>query len=186
METAGEVAKRLSFGSAAGSTPKKRVREESPVEEAEAGVGKENADRGTPSSAKKQRLSVPTALGLGESVFGNTSRPAPAPISSPIRVSPAVPAASTSTPSRSPAVRRAMGITAPLVEDEEEEEVGLDLDVNGEPRTIGLGAFLTMAGVQFDDSAPSGTRRRSSVAKGLLGNSQSGFFSLDKRAWLIW
>jgi len=168
MQTAGEVAKRLSFGSAAGSTPKKRIREESPVEGGDAG-SKEN----TPPSAKKQRLSVPTALGLGESVFGNISRAPPAPVSSPIRVSPAVPVANTSTPSRSPAVRRAMGITAPLVEDEEEEEVGVDLDVNGEPRTVGLGAFLTMAGVQFDDSAPSGSRRRRSVAKGLLGKSQS-------------
>lgn len=178
MQTAGEVAKRLSFGSAAGSASKKRAREDY-LEEA--GGEKENeAESGRPASAKKQRLSVPTALGLGESVFGSNSRTSmnaisPVLISSPIRAPPVALVSHTATPSRSPAVRRAMGVTTPVVE-EEVDDVNEDINAHGEPRTIGLGAFLTMAGVQFDDAALSGPRRRASVAKGLLGRSQSRSF----------
>jgi kinetochore protein Spc7/SPC105 len=183
MQTAGEVAKRLSFGSAtsgSSSSSKKRTVDTFTVEQEE----KENQTYEQPSSAKKQRLSAPTALGLGESVFGSASAgaivlgsKAASPVAklmaqSPRVSSPARAVLESTTPSRSPAIRRAMGVADTPIDDAEEDEDEGE-GSKEEPRTIGMRAFLDMAGVQFDDSAPSVLRRRSSAARGLLGQDPS-------------
>jgi kinetochore protein Spc7/SPC105 len=49
-----------------------------------------------------------------------------------------------------------------------------ELDEWDSPPTITLAAFLEMAGVQFMEGLPGLTRRRSSVAKGLLSSSTYG------------
>lgn len=202
MQTAGEVAKRLSFGSAAGGgsasgSAKKRSRQSEVDEEEEGDGDKENEEPITGSPAKRQRLSQPRAPPLGESVFGRPSlsmsvqepspprtvSPAPAPppapapemtaAPSPIRATAATPVKSvsrvTSTPGKSPkspAIRRAMGVPVIPVEEERPDD--------WEPETIGLGAFLEMAGVQFIDTLPGMNRRRSSVGRGRLGQSGIG------------
>lgn len=193
MQTAGEVAKRLSFGSAAGSvsgSAKKRSRQSEVQEDGEDKEIDDELITGSP--AKRQRLSQPRAPPLGDSVFGRPSlsmsvqepspprtisaAPAPAPVMaaapSPIRAS-TTPVKSvtrvTSTPGKSPkspAIRRAMGVPVIPVEEERPDD--------WEPETIGLGAFLEMAGVQFIDTLPGMNRRRSSVGRGRLGQSGIG------------
>lgn len=179
MQTAAEVAKRLSFGSATSSvagSAKKRARPSTSEDEDE---DKENAVPDVaPSPAKRQRLSNP----LGDSVFGRPSLPSSRPqraegkspempnssAQPPAQATPIRAAAkmTSTTPSRSPAIRKAMGVPVIPAEEERPED--------WEPETIGLGAFLQMAGVQFVDSLPGTSRRRSSVAKGRLGQSALG------------
>jgi hypothetical protein len=65
-----------------------------------------------------------------------------------------------------------MGVADTPIDDAEEDEDEGE-GSKEEPRTIGMRAFLDMAGVQFDDSAPSVLRRRSSAARGLLGQDPS-------------
>lgn len=181
MQTAAEVAKRLSFGSATSSvagSAKKRARS-STIEDGE--VDQENlSPEATASPAKKQRLSNP----LGDSVFGRPSLPSSTPRRvesstppTPVRQAPTPIAAqatpikaagkmASTTPSRSPAIRRAMGVPVIPIEEERPDD--------WEPETIGLGAFLEMAGVQFVDTLPGMARRRSSMAKNKLGQSAMG------------
>lgn len=170
MQTAGEVAKRLSFGSATSSvhgSAKKR-----PRQSAFGNDNKENEDE----EPVHQRPR------LGDSVFGPPA-PAPAIAPEPSMARPEAPptpvrstpskkrmsmAATASTtpaksPARSPAIRRAMGVPDLPVEEERDED--------WEPETIGVGAFLEMAGVQFIDTLPSMNRRRSSVARSRLAQS---------------
>jgi kinetochore protein Spc7/SPC105 len=59
-----------------------------------------------------------------------------------------------------------MGVPVIPVEEERPED--------WEPETIGLAAFLEMAGVQFIDTLPGMNRRRSSVGRARLGQSALG------------
>ncbi len=146
MDAAGAVAKRLSFGSTTSSGGRKRAREED----------------GMDGSAKRSRIDS------AEGVFGSTSVLAASPIRS--ATSPRKPLGTpmrmTKSPARSPALRRMLG---------EEVEGGLSNEQEWEqPPTISLTAFLEMAGVQFMEGLPGLNRRRSSVARGILGQSHSG------------
>jgi hypothetical protein len=234
MQTAGEVAKRLSFGSASGSVhgSAKRTRPE-------------DVDVDERVQEKRQRLSIapvsavaPAGAGLGDSIFGrpqqvkprqslgrpqprhsiqapppvpgavhegeraqarqSLGRPqprqsmqAPPPLPEPVYDEEQVEAeveAQTSpdvvdspfrprpsgTPSRSPAVRRAVGFPEPIptinIEQEDEQEQVIE-----EPAVIGLSAFLNMIGAHFVDSVPTMGRRKS-LGKGVLGTSTRGEF----------
>lgn len=154
MQTAGEVAKRLSFGSITSSGGNKRAR------------GEHDKENDAPGSSVKKARSLPS-----DSVFSATGRPS---FPSLTAASPASKSTLTGTPSRSPgrspAIRRALGV--PVYDEVEEIR-----DENWQPQTISLSAFLEMAGVPFIDSLPVMNRRRSSVGKGVLGqsvHSQSG------------
>ena len=144
METAGEVAKRLSFGSTASSGGKKRAREDDVDENG---------------SAKKGRS------GPAEEVFGlSTDQVFSAPVPAPRR-SLGTPKRSAKSPAKSPALRRMMGeVVEPSSEEPEWDQ----------PPTISLAQFLDMTGVQFMEGLPGLNRRRSSVARGVLGQSYAG------------
>ena len=146
MDTAGEVAKRLSFGSTTSSGGKKRSREEDEI------------------SAPSKRGRMETA----DEVFGST----PIATASPRKVPPSprmplgTPTRMTKSPARSPALRRMLG---------EKVENGVSGEQAWEqPPTISLAAFLEMAGVQFMEGLPGLNRRRSSVAPGVLRQSRAG------------
>ncbi|WVQ86169.1 hypothetical protein IAT38_008337 [Cryptococcus sp. DSM 104549] len=182
IQVAGEVAKRLSFGSvtgsggAGGSAGKKRAREEEA----------HGVDEGEMS--KRSR-----AEEVAEEVFGG------APIEA-IAI-PQMPQVVTEEPSRTPtdspsrkilsSRRSSLGTAMRLApapapspppeeilledgqDDVEELEREGELDQE-EPQSISLAAFLEMTGVQFMEGLPGMTRRRSSAAKGILGQNYSG------------
>ncbi|KAK4685733.1 hypothetical protein P7C73_g4411, partial [Tremellales sp. Uapishka_1] len=180
MDTAGEVAKRLSFGSATSSVGKKRVREE------EAAEGEGSVKRGK---------------SMTEEIFGTPSvSKAPAP-----RKSFLLPGNETAAPRKSflfakdtevpalatsPARRKSVGpapavASAPYSEPEQEPEIAEDeVDMvverqeevwEGEIPTIPLATFLEMAGVGFIDNLPGiNKRRKSAVSRSVLGTSYNG------------
>jgi len=226
MQTAGEVAKRLSFGSASGTVhgSAKRARPEEVQVEVEEAVQEKRARL----SFAPKPAEAPVGAGLGDSIFGRPQqvqprqslvRPqsrqsihAPSPglapepereptpvheeeqgaleveaettpvaVKSPFRPQPS------GTPSRSPAVRRAVGFPEPIPtiniqsEDENESEHEVEHEsILEEPPVIGLSAFLNMIGAQFVDSVPTMGRRKS-LGKGVLGNSTRGecFFAIN-------
>ena len=146
METAGAVAKRLSFGSTTSSGGKKRTRDEQEIQ----------------SDSKRGRM------GHVEEVFESTLITTASPrqvAASPIR-SLGTPLRATKSPARSPALRRMLGedVKGDAVYEQEWEQ----------PPTIPLATFLEMAGVQFMEGLPGLTRRHSSAARGVLGQSYSG------------
>jgi kinetochore protein Spc7/SPC105 len=191
METAGEVAKRLSFGSnasASGSGSRKRARS--------ASVGEDGL--GTSPSKKRVVLSenvfteelvtvqhVEVQMEMEVQVEREVYYE-PEPVPQPRR-EPGTPRKSLSAPSfrssgmpskspaKSPMLRRMLGHTE--VDEEDDVDAGLGAeevdDAEFEPPTITLGSFLEMAGVQFIEALPAG-RRRSSVGKGVLGRSGEG------------
>ncbi|WWC65016.1 uncharacterized protein I303_107630 [Kwoniella dejecticola CBS 10117] len=173
MQVAVEVAKRLSFGSATSaisgdSASKKRAREIS----------------ASPSKgeSKRNKMDEPPQ-NAAEEVFGGT------PISDPVlkprtslfgaRTSLGAPRGSLGTPmriARSPASLRQSLVRVADPEPEPEPEVEAE-EAEPEweqPQNISLAAFLEMTGVQFMEGLPGLNRRRSSVGKGLLGQSYSG------------
>ncbi|WVR08768.1 hypothetical protein IAU60_005826 [Kwoniella sp. DSM 27419] len=166
FQVAGEVAKRLSFGSATGSVTKKRTLDEVA-----------DAQEEQTANAKKVRMSVTASEGevFGTPVFQH------APIS---RSSLGRPRSSLGTPMRlvqSPAAVALPRVSfAPasleLVSETKGAEAAESLEEEQEwdAQTISLGNFLEMAGVQFMEGLPGLNRRRSSVAKGLLGQSYAG------------
>ncbi|WWC72755.1 uncharacterized protein I206_106719 [Kwoniella pini CBS 10737] len=172
MQVAGEVAKRLSFGSAShpDSAILKRTREEedSPSK-GESKKGRSNAGMennveevfgGTPKSE-------PPAKGR-TSLFGSGSR-----------LSLNAPRASLGTPmriARSPASLRQSSVRVADPEPEPEPELEPEVEEQEweQPQNISLAAFLEMTGVQFMEGLPGLNRRRSSVGKGILGQSYSG------------
>ncbi|WVW80635.1 hypothetical protein I302_102621 [Kwoniella bestiolae CBS 10118] len=167
MQVAGEVAKRLSFGSATSSASKKRSRDEGEI-----------AQESISGSAKKTKLDSQV-----EEVFGGTpvSQPAPRASLGVSRLSLGAPRASLGTPmriARSPATARQSLVRVADPEPEESEAEVEEKEVVEpeweQPQTISLASFLEMAGVQFMEGLPGLDRRRSSVAKGILGQSYSG------------
>ena len=143
MNTAGEVAKRLSFGSNTSSGGKKRGREDDEME------ARPTIADGVFSAGPSSRVKMAPSVVV--------SRPSP-------RKSMGTPMRNTKSPAKSPALRRMLG---------ERPQVG-DMPSDGDwdqPPTISLSAFLEMAGVQFMEGLPGLNKRRSSVAKGLLGSS---------------
>ncbi|WWD20877.1 hypothetical protein CI109_105354 [Kwoniella shandongensis] len=161
LQTAGEVAKRLSFGSTTSSGGKKRARQDDDEEEH---MG----------SAKKSKTSSIES----DEVFGGTPvQQAPRPVVS--SVGPR--RSSLGTPmrmARSPASRRsAVRVFDPEGEDEAIEEITRQAEGQQDweqPQAISLASFLEMTGVQFMEGLPGLNRRRSSVAKGILGQSYGG------------
>jgi kinetochore protein Spc7/SPC105 len=155
MDAAGDVAKRLSFGSTTSSGGRKRAREDG--DEAPSSPAK----RGRGSIAGEVFGAPPSAMGTG------TPRETISPHKSPrksISHRTSIPGKS---PAKSPMLRRVLGLP---VEGQGQGE----LDEWDSPPTITLAAFLEMAGVQFMEGLPGLTRRRSSVAKGLLSSSTYG------------
>ena len=174
MGIAGEVAKRLSFGSNGGSvhgSAKRRAgaRDEDREEEDE--------------RVKRQKLdtaSTQVQLQLGDSIFGRPRLSASAPTvngtprKSLAAVSLPAPARGTprksmgmgsTTPAKSP--RRSM-YPAQTEMEAEDEEVEMEMEMeeeargeNWEPVAIGLASFLQMAGIEFVDSLPTMARRKS-------------------------
>jgi kinetochore protein Spc7/SPC105 len=158
MDAAGDVAKRLSFGSTTSSGGRKRVREDG--DEAPSSPAK----RGRAFIAEEVFGAPPSAMGTG------TPRKAMSPHKSPRksighRTSTSNPGKS---PAKSPMLRRVLGLP---VEGQDRQD---EQDEWDSPPTITLAAFLEMAGVQFMEGLPGLTRRRSSVAKGLLSSSTYG------------
>jgi kinetochore protein Spc7/SPC105 len=155
MEVAGEVAKRLSFGSTtssggANAQGKKRVRD----------------DDSTPSSSHKKRAMIQTHTQGNDNIFSASFAAQGPP--TPIRQMQLI----AKSPGRSPALRRMLG----------EQNVksvqgrdGWNGEEMGSPQRISLGAFLEMAGVEFMEGLPGGVvRRRCSVGRGILGQSFMG------------
>lgn len=173
METAGEVAKRLSFGSNPGSSTRKRARSASGGETTLAGTthGSPSKKRTlaenvfAPQSIEVQRAEVQMQMQVQYPVGGSSSTATPQK-SQPGRLS-VLPAKS---PAKSPMLRRMLGQETQGAAEEVEQEGDF------EPPTISLGSFLEMAGVQFIESLP-GPRRRSSVGRGILGQSHNGMSS---------
>lgn len=153
METAGEVAKRLSFGSTTSSGGKKRSREEDEVED--------NAKRGRIEPEDEVFGSTPILATSPHRIAASPRKSTASP-----RKSIGTPMRMTKSPARSPALRRMLG------EEVESGEVGQQ--EWEQPPTISLAAFLEMAGVQFMEGLPGLNRRQSSVARGVLGQSYSG------------
>jgi kinetochore protein Spc7/SPC105 len=194
MGIAGEVAKRLSFGSVTSHSSGEKRRAEDDEEE----VATKRLRLSTNTSAN----TVPGGLGLGDSIFGRPRLSAPSPVqeeaqpltrvggtprkslaTEPSRGTPrkslapsqtpvkgsntprkSVAPGSSSTPAKSP--RKSM-IPSSNIQPEEDDEVEMELEeeeVRGEdwdPPVIGLSSFLQMAGVEFVDTLPSMTRRKS-------------------------
>ncbi|WRT70897.1 uncharacterized protein IL334_007896 [Kwoniella shivajii] len=171
MEVAEEVAKRLSFGSATSSGSKKRARDDQAEDE----------DEVSGDGNKKSKVN-PTTDAESEEIFGGTpvSQPVPRASLGITRLSLGAPRASLGTPmriARSPASRKSLVRVAdpemeeaPQVE-EDEEEAEPEWE---QPQILSLASFLEMTGVQFMEGLPGLNRRRSSVAKGILGQSYSG------------
>ncbi|OCF35950.1 hypothetical protein I316_02445 [Kwoniella heveanensis BCC8398] len=175
LQVAGEVAKRLSFGSTpdAGSS-QKRTRRESSTNETAKNV-----------SNKKARVSFapPPASNVGtEEVFGTPIFQS-APVS---RASLLAPRSSLGTPMRlvpSPSAARAR--VSIVAQEASVEEIELNKDSEKaeayedeaepeqewEQQPMSIAAFLEMAGVPFMEHLPGANRRRSSVGRGLLGRS---------------
>jgi kinetochore protein Spc7/SPC105 len=171
MQTASEVAKRLSFGSSAGGSvhgSAKRSRIDEFDQE------NQNEQEG---SVKKQKI------GLGDSIFGRPrqSLALGGVQQSPIRALPTLAGSGgTAASARSPA-RPRQSVAIPTItiqpeaeHHEEEEERGEDW----EPPVIGLSTFLEMAGVQFVDRLPSMARRKSAGKS--LGANYRGKMSLSE------
>jgi kinetochore protein Spc7/SPC105 len=141
MEVAGEVAKRLSFGSTTTSPGNGGI-----------GIGsgkKRPRENGSTSPAKRRSIHIPSQTPDG--VFNPPT---------PIRAQ--TQAMIMRSPGKSPALRRMLG-----EQDVEREEEG-EGEGWGSPQKISLGAFLEMAGVEFMEGLPGGgVRRRSSVGRGL-------------------
>ncbi|ORY27998.1 Spc7 kinetochore protein-domain-containing protein [Naematelia encephala] len=152
MDTAAEVAKRLSFGSNTSSVGKKRARDNEPI-----------------TSPYKRPA-------LGDSIFGSSIQPSPsrrAIFASPVNRSTTPPSKS---PARSPfrrAILQTAGIDPDADEDDEVEQLTGGEEWEQAP-TIRLADFLEMAGVQFMEALPGLNKRRSSIGKGLLGQSTYG------------
>ncbi|WVF67854.1 hypothetical protein IAT40_002615 [Kwoniella sp. CBS 6097] len=182
LQVAGEVAKRLSFGPSTSSSGQKRARE----------------SLASQANAKKARVSIaPTPEASTEEVFGTPIFQS-APVS---RASILAPRSSLGTPMRlvqSPATRPRVSIV-PVADEasieeipqqdvvaqdenieavEQAEEYDAEADAEPEPEweqpTISVAAFLEMAGIRFMDNLPAVNRRRSSVGKGILGQSYAG------------
>ena len=152
MDTAGEVAKRLSFGSTTSSGGNKR-----PMGEDE-------------NTANSKRVRMDSADGVfGSTVIGGLTPRKSLPNAREGGASPrkslGTPMRTTKSPARSPALRRMLGEKVQSGEPKEQEW--------DQAPTISLAAFLEMAGVQFLEGLSGLTRRRSSVARGVLGQSYS-------------
>ena len=202
MGIAGEVAKRLSFGSASGSVhgSAKRTRPEEEEEDEE--------------MVKRQKSSTESGLGLGDSIFGRPrlsaslpeeirgtprkslapaygtprkslapepSRGTPRKSMAPPQITPARTTPMKSTPAKSP--RKSMFPTSSIHDEaDEEEEMSMEMEeeVRGEDweaPPIGLTRFLEMAGVEFVDELPIISRRKSS--RGLGEGSRGEFFNFS-------
>ncbi|OWT35957.1 kinetochore protein Spc7/SPC105 [Cryptococcus neoformans Bt1] len=170
IQTAAEVAKRLSFGSVTSSGGKKRVRED--IQETEG-------------SMKKTRIEA------AEEVFGTPHHILP--FTKPEEVEPpALVVQSTTPPSDPPhatvisARRSSLGtemrlslppqrpVAPPQQETEEQNEdniTELQRHIHEQPQDISLAAFLEIAGVQFMEGLSGLNRKRSNVAKEILGQS---------------
>ncbi|EIW69319.1 hypothetical protein TREMEDRAFT_71597 [Tremella mesenterica DSM 1558] len=177
MDAAADVAKRLSFGSTTSSVGKKR-----PLQDSNSNVNI-NVDPIPNSNANMSDFEMKSdeVFSVTSTVKMNPFEPVDKPSSSPVTErtnmttfeqvpalgSPAraTPPKTSWTPGRSPAIRRAMGINVPPSEEITEAEEEWE-----EPPTIALGAFLEMTGVLFMEGLP-GMNRRSSVARGVLGQS---------------
>ena len=159
METASGVAKRLSFGSTTSSGGKKRTR----------------VDQEMQNDTKRSRMGHVEEV--FESTLINTGSPRKV-AASPIR-SLGTPLHAAKSPARSPALRRMLGedVKSGAVHEQEWEQ----------PPTIPLATFLEMAGVQFMEGLPGLSRRRSSVARGVLGQSYSGGgnFAFNTFDWML-
>lgn len=202
MGVAGEVAKRLSFGSASGSVhgSAKRTRPEEDEEEEDL--------------VKRQKATPDSGLGLGDSIFGRPRLSAPHPEETrgtprkslapahgtprkslapepsrgtprksmaPPQTTPARTTPMKDTPAKSP--RKSMFPTPSRDEADVEEEMSMEMEeeVRGEDweaPPIGLTRFLEMAGVEFVDELPIISRRKSSrgLGEGSRGESFVLFF----------
>ncbi|OXG77477.1 kinetochore protein Spc7/SPC105 [Cryptococcus neoformans A2-102-5] len=171
IQTAAEVAKRLSFGSVTSSGGKKRVRED--IQETEG-------------SMKKTRIEA-----AAEEVFGTPHHILPFTKSEEVEP-PALVVQSTTPPSDPPhatvisARRSSLGtemrlslppqrpVAPPQQETEERNEdniTELQRHIHEQPQDISLAAFLEIAGVQFMEGLSGLNRKRSNVAKEILGQS---------------
>ncbi|WVO16910.1 hypothetical protein L204_104596 [Cryptococcus depauperatus] len=185
MRAAEEVAKRLSFGSIISSEEKKRMREDPQRQD-----GEENT--------KRNRINA-----VADEMFGITLIQQEAQQFKPTNEAsddePQLDAQTNTTLSSDPfqsqilsarqsslgtAMRLSLpdpqpqaAIPEPLAEEENNKNIEDEVMERQEheiPQNISLSAFLEMTGVQFLEGLPGMLRRRSSVAKGVLGQSYSG------------
>lgn len=180
IQTAAEVAKRLSFGSVTSSGGKKRVRED--IQETEG-------------SMKKTRIEA-----AAEEVFGTPHHILPFTKSEEVEP-PALVVQSTTPPSDPPhatvisARRSSLGtemrlslplqrpVAPPQQETEERNEdniTELQRHIHEQPQDISLAAFLEIAGVQFMEGLSGLNRKRSNVAKEILGQSYANGMSIAR------
>lgn len=169
IQTAAEVAKRLSFGSATSSGGKKRVREDS--QEAEESVKKSRIEAaaeevfGIPHHASPvtKQNAEPPAL-----VVQNTTPPSDPP-------------QGTVTSARRSSLGTALRLSLPPRQEAEEQyaenAIELQRHMHEQLQDISLAAFLEIAGVQFMEGLPGLNRKRSSVAKEILGHSYANGMS---------
>ncbi|KIY32951.1 kinetochore protein Spc7/SPC105 [Cryptococcus gattii E566] len=164
IQAAAEVAKRLSFGSVTPSGGKKRVREDS--QEAEESVKKSRIEAaaeevfGIPHHASpftKSEDSEPSAL-----VVHNTTPPSDPPQGTVM---------SARRSSLGTALRLSLPPQQEAEEQHEENAIELQRHMHEQLQDISLAAFLEIAGVQFMEGLPGLNRKRSSVAKEILGHS---------------
>jgi kinetochore protein Spc7/SPC105 len=196
MGIAGEVAKRLSFGSASGSVhgSAKRTRpeeedEEEMVKRQKHGVGLGDSIfgrprlsaplpeevRGTPRKSLAPAHGTPRKILAPESISRGTPRKSMAPP----QTTPARPTPGKSTPAKSPrkSIFPTPSIDARAEEEEEEMSMEMEEEVRGEDweaPPIGLTRFLEMAGVEFVDELPILSRRKSGRG---LGEGSRGEYS---------
>ncbi|WVQ72736.1 hypothetical protein IAR50_002296 [Cryptococcus sp. DSM 104548] len=159
---AADVAKRLSFEpTTASGGSRKRAREE------------EEGDGG---SAKKSRADV-----AADEVFGTPSvmeredvreQKRLFPTTTP-QVDPGQQVLSARRSSLGTAMRLSLSNEAPVEPAEKAEQVE-NFPAEEEPQAISLAAFLEMTGVQFMEGLPGMNRRKSSAARGVLGQSYAG------------
>jgi len=215
MGIAGEVAKRLSFGSASGSVhgSAKRAREEE--DEEEEMVKRQKSDLGLGDSIfGRPRLSAPLAeevritprkslapahgtprKSLAPEPRGTPRKSMGPPQMTPAKSTPGKSLAGSSTPAKSP--RKSMIPTLAIQNDEveaEEEEEEMSMEMEGEEEVrgedweappIGLTRFLEMAGVEFVDELPILSRRKSGRGVGEGSRGESSFFPASVVFFLV-
>ncbi|ODN92072.1 hypothetical protein L198_05744 [Cryptococcus wingfieldii CBS 7118] len=157
---AADVAKRLSFEpTSASGSGKKRARE----------------DQEDTEIAKRSRVDVVADEVFGTpNVFDEEAREQKRlfPTTTP-KVDPGQQVLSARRSSLGTAMRLSFSHEAPVAQAEKVGEVE-DFPVEEEPQAISLGAFLEMTGVQFMEGLPGMNRRKSSAARGVLGQPYGG------------
>lgn len=170
IQTAAEVAKRLSFGSVTSSGGRKRVREDS--QEAEESVKKSRIE-----AAMEEVFGIPHHV----SPFTKSENAEPPALVVHNTTPPSDPPQGTVMSARRSSLGTALRLSLPpqqeAEEQHEENAIELQRPMHEQLQDISLAAFLEIAGVQFMEGLPGLNRKRSSVAKEILGHSYANGMS---------